>query len=512
MIKLETPSTLQATATATATQHRYNSLVTRAALKALTKMADLDIEPFFKQKKGFTEEDLPDAVKFEHTDRANKITGRVIPDSGDKTIEFFYEVTRQQFLELVDELSLVGEDKWKKFRKCLRGNMKTVWDEVVDADYPQVADKTDNNFSDAVDTLVMKFLNCDQPRDVMFTYMAPNGGLTKEPFCRPETFSLRWKTMLRVSKMLPQGEGDIAPPSAKLQLVWFYHGFCKKHRLRYKSSGRKWKDETHQGLVEFMSHLHQEDLDNGNLEKLAMRKAEKELRQKARASRTDGRRRAAYEAERRPYRSSYRRENDGREYRRSDSSRRYDSGRRSSQKDIYRRERDGRSKSHKSSRHSKDGSGKTCPKHGPGHSWEECRLNPKNQAKGGRHESHHQDASSVGESDRESVASSRSERSYASSRSHASGPSQDENIFAMDLIQAKKKSRKDKKEKAKKKVRATMADETERIPKKKGKSKRKRIQPQSDEEDEEKNNKDESAFANMGYDGAGDDEEGQIDD
>ena len=68
--------------------------------------------------------------------------------------------------------------------------MKTVWDEVVDADYPQVADKTDNNFTDAVDKLEMKFLNCDQPRDVMFTYMAPNGGLTKEPFCRHETFSL----------------------------------------------------------------------------------------------------------------------------------------------------------------------------------------------------------------------------------------------------------------------------------------------------------------------------------
>ena len=33
-----------------------------------------------------------------------------------------------------------------------------------------------------------------------------------------------------------------------------------------------------------------------------------------------------------------------------------------------------------------------------------------------------------------------------------------------------------------------------------------------EEEDEEKNNEDESAFANMDYDGAGDDEEGQIDD
>ena len=52
-------------------------------------MADLDIEPFFTLKKAYLEENLPEAVKFEHTDRANKVTGRVIPDSGDKTIEFF---------------------------------------------------------------------------------------------------------------------------------------------------------------------------------------------------------------------------------------------------------------------------------------------------------------------------------------------------------------------------------------------------------------------------------------
>ena len=60
-------------------------------------MADLDIEPFFTMKKAFDEENLPDAVKFEATVRGNKKTGRVIPDSGDKSIEFFYEVTHQQF-------------------------------------------------------------------------------------------------------------------------------------------------------------------------------------------------------------------------------------------------------------------------------------------------------------------------------------------------------------------------------------------------------------------------------
>ena len=82
-------------------------------------MADLDIEPFFSLKKAYSEENLPEAVKFEHAGRANKPTFRVTPDSGDNTIEFFYGVTCQQFLELVEEQTLTGEDKWKIFVNVL---------------------------------------------------------------------------------------------------------------------------------------------------------------------------------------------------------------------------------------------------------------------------------------------------------------------------------------------------------------------------------------------------------
>ena len=121
--------------------------------------------------------------------------------------------------------------------------MKTVWEEIVDTDYSDPADQIDTNFDEAVDKMVMKVLNCEQPRDVMFTYMAPKGGLVKDPFHRAETHSLRWKTMLRVSKQLPKGQGDIAVPSDKLQLVWFYHSFCRQHRLKYKSSGRRWRNQ-----------------------------------------------------------------------------------------------------------------------------------------------------------------------------------------------------------------------------------------------------------------------------
>ena len=97
--------------------------------------------------------------------------------------------------------------------------MKTCWDEIVDSDYADTANKIDTNFQTAVDKMVMKFLNCDQPRDVMLTNMAPNGGLIKDPFGTAQTHSLRWKTMLRVSKQLPKSDGDIELPSEKLQLT-----------------------------------------------------------------------------------------------------------------------------------------------------------------------------------------------------------------------------------------------------------------------------------------------------
>ena len=60
--------------------------------------------------------------------------------------------------------------------------MKTVWDEVVDTDYSGNGVKTDDHWLEAVDKIVCKFHNCEQPRDVMLTHMAPRGGLIKDPF------------------------------------------------------------------------------------------------------------------------------------------------------------------------------------------------------------------------------------------------------------------------------------------------------------------------------------------
>ena len=143
-------------------------------------MADLDIDPFFTLVKAWKEEDLPDPVVFERTKDDNKrLKDRVIPDNGEKTIEFFYDVTLAGFNDMQEALEWPGHEKWIQFRKCLKGDMRTQWDELVADNYPTNTEKTDANFKKAVPKLVIKFLNNEVPRDVMLTWLAPNGGAKK---------------------------------------------------------------------------------------------------------------------------------------------------------------------------------------------------------------------------------------------------------------------------------------------------------------------------------------------
>ena len=166
-----------------------------------------------------------------------------------------------------EALQWPGHEKWTAFGKCLKGDMRTVWDEVVSNDYPDQSDKTVENFKLAIPKLACKFLNHEKPRDVMLTWLMPNGGAKKDPLQRVETFALRWKTILRVIQQLPKG--DIPFPTDKLQLVWFYHIFNKPHRRCYCASGRKWEDETFSSLVNYFVSQYNKDLDSGALAKVA---------------------------------------------------------------------------------------------------------------------------------------------------------------------------------------------------------------------------------------------------
>ena len=103
----------------------------------------------------------------------------------------------------------------------------------------------------------------------MYTYLAPNGGNTKDAFQCIETFDRRWKTVLRVADQLPKG--DIEPPTTALQLKWFYHSFCKMHHPRWHAAGHNWNNETFETLSKYFSAQHHKDLDSGILSKIAYR-------------------------------------------------------------------------------------------------------------------------------------------------------------------------------------------------------------------------------------------------
>ena len=62
-----------------------------------------------------------------------------------------------------------GHEKWTAFSECLARDFQNSWDKVVQVDYSEKEQRTDANFDKAVDRLISKFLNCENPRDVMYT-------------------------------------------------------------------------------------------------------------------------------------------------------------------------------------------------------------------------------------------------------------------------------------------------------------------------------------------------------
>ena len=367
-------------------------------------MADLDVDLFFTVTRAYGDEDFPQQIDFERTlANGKRMKDKVYPDTGEHTIEFLYEVTYSGFKDMQESLQWPGHEKWTAWCKCLKQDLRTAWDEVVQDYYPSQDDRTTSNFPLALDKLVRKVLNHDKPRDVMLTWLAPNGGLKKDMLSRAETFVLRFKTLLRVTGQLPKGE--IPMPNDKLTLVWFYYAFCKEHRNRYKSSGRDWEKETFPTLTKFFASQHSADMDSGALRQLI----EKKTRKKLLGKRRNGFETDAFEAQRRTFCPKYRGEprrsrlsrNNGRN---NQLEVRYDRG--------YDRGRDNRRGTRRSGNRDENNCQpfksrpfdpkKTCPKHGAGHSYEECRENPKNIAKAKarkqereqreqRNQSHHQD-------------------------------------------------------------------------------------------------------------------------
>ena len=131
-------------------------------------MAHLDHPAFFTLEcKWDEEESLPDKVHFDKTLANDKrLKGRVTPDKGEWGPEFILGTTLTEFNELQQESAYPNHEKWTAFRKCLVGDVKTTWDEVVDKNYKYQSTRTTDEFKVALEKFITKLLNCDYSRDV----------------------------------------------------------------------------------------------------------------------------------------------------------------------------------------------------------------------------------------------------------------------------------------------------------------------------------------------------------
>lgn len=399
-------------------------------------MANYEKEPFFVLERKWNEKSkLPEKFKFQGGVHHKKC--EVPIDNGTYGIEFFLEKTLPAFNRAGELFNWDWVESFSEFENCLEGNYKTSWQEILDEKFPEplVGDPVDpdkdrsqgENFKKAIDMLVCKILDNKKPRDVQYIYLSPGGdyNVYKDLLTSPSNHKVRFKEMLRLSKMLPAG--NIPDPNEDQALEWYYMTYHKQDRDKFVSSGKKLEDTgmSIDSVTEYFQALWLQKKADGTLEAQEVER----LRRKARRTYQTGLR-SMSESRQKTSARSY--EQHARNYERR-GGRGYGS--------YYERRsehRDGsRSRSYDASRASDRGRGhaerkphpakhipesEVCRRHSTpdqkaNHTWAECRENPNNKAmvkpkassdSRKNHQSHHVDHDSRFNSDAESEQSDNS--------------------------------------------------------------------------------------------------------
>ncbi len=184
----------------------------------------------------------------------------------------------------------------------------------------------------------------------------------------------RFQEMLRISEKLQSG--NIPVPNAALQVDWLYMSFHKSDRTEFVHSGNKLNGETLQTLTEYFQSIHDVKISDGSLQQ----KREDQIRQSTR-------REMRGELEKRFHdtMSCYTHSCDKGQHANDKRGRGNNSKRVASSTNIRARydnnrpEKDSRG-DHKAPTARNDKDLKPCHVHGAKseHSYDECRLNPKN--------------------------------------------------------------------------------------------------------------------------------------
>jgi len=389
-------------------------------------MANLDRKPFWTQEKEW-DPSTETSIRKQRFENSSKIRSVVIPDDGLNGIEFFIALTYTQFLQAYKEQDCNEVEGYSQLAKVLNGTLKTAWEETMDDDYSDDADRTNANWDSAIDKLIIRFLNCKKPRNVQWRYHKT--GYQKHPFDSMDHHFRRFKESIHHTRRLPKG---VKPgPSEEEVKEWYFRTYCKKHRFAFLATGKDLDATSMEDITEFMRLKHEADLNDGTLHRLSNERRpksngrtsrnvrdEKPFRKDARHRnhQSDSRRDRSHDGS--PVRKSYRDERSNQRQGRTDrrpSSRRQDPRSRDNHRDKRGDSRRPRSRDEKPDFYHSDK--RDCHVYKPcKHTWEECSTNPRNKkpAYSRKHESHHQ------QHDDDSVSSAKSSSSKSSHDSHES--------------------------------------------------------------------------------------------
>jgi hypothetical protein len=255
------------------------------------------------------------------------------------------------------------------------------WKQVLEDNFPKPADpetalpehdrSTADSFKRAIELFIKLTLNEQKPRDRQWIYMMPGGnyGVRKDLLVSPLDHLHRFKEMLRIVQILP--EGDIPTPNAALQVKWFDMTFHPSDRAEYLRSGRKLCDEMLVSLAAYFKSGFDARVADGTLRKLCNEqvrvKARNEYLHELQACYHD---KLKHQANNRRREHSWRRDCDSSNH-----------GGKSRERATHReRKPDARDHGDRKTAH-EQAAKKPCHVHGPKakHSYNVCRTNPKNQ-------------------------------------------------------------------------------------------------------------------------------------
>jgi len=211
-------------------------------------------------------------------DPCNKYKAEIPKDLGGLGIEFTLDRTITEFIRGAKRVNLDYVQSFAEFGNVLQGRLSSDWKQVLDDHFPEPADpesvspehdcSTADRFKRAIELFLKHTLNEPKPRDGQWIYMMPGGdyGVHKDLLVSPLDHLHRFKDMLRIAQMLP--EGDIPTPNAALQVEWFYMTFRRSDCAEYLRSRRKLCDKMLTSLAEYFESGFDARVADGSLRKL----------------------------------------------------------------------------------------------------------------------------------------------------------------------------------------------------------------------------------------------------